>query len=334
VTNVHFKTLWAQCAFWELFWAQKKHSGLIKDTIRFIGGETKANANKNAKAVQGGVFDSAVYSNKHSLSALRKWVGTNRVYPEGFTFWDEDFTVIRPNSNVIAVPTKFYGVHSTKKISVSKALKRKRASNDNPNPQDVECGTEWWKHYPPCLERWLDKLEEVTGANRHQMSLSVNTMKSDTDYWLCYPKTDKSRQCVQDPKRYHSQNRQQISISFSYPPTAKRRCHSKNHDDSHPNVWRTIVSEIMSPETPPVTEAAMKLDLQDLNDTHKSIYIYTSSVIPFRISIRGYEDITNVTPTCKPYDHLPFLTPYPTFVSLPNMPTKNVERRCYRLIKI
>ena len=232
---------------------------------------------------------------------------------------------------VIAVPSAFYGVHSSKKTSVTRLLKRKRESTGNSN--DVAVGTEWWKNYPPCLERWLDTLEDITGSSRHQMSLSINTLKSDTDYWLCYPKTDKSRQCVQDPNRVHKQNRQQISLNFSYPPTVKRRCHSKNHDHDHPNVWRIVICEWMSPADPPEKKDGMKLQIPDLTESHKSIYIYTSSTKPFRISIDGYEDITNITKTCKPYDHQPFLKPYHTFISIPAMGTKNVARRCYRLHK-
>ena len=42
VTGIHFASIWPQKVFWREFGAASKHAGLLADTVRFYGGEEKA----------------------------------------------------------------------------------------------------------------------------------------------------------------------------------------------------------------------------------------------------------------------------------------------------
>ena len=104
---------------------------------------------------------------------------------------------------------------------------------------------------------------------------------------------------MQQPDRMHSQNRQQIGVSFN-PPFIKHRCHSCNHDSKHPNIWKTIYEETVSPENPP--DKAIEIQLKDLNKDHECIYIYAPVSTPFRIHLSpGIKDIVSVCATFVPY---------------------------------
>ena len=89
----------------------------------------------------------------------------------------------------------------------------------------------------------------------------------------------------------HSQNRQQIGINFS-PPFIKHRCHSCNHDAQHPNVWKIVYEEPMSPDAPPDDEGAITISA-NIKQDHECVYVYAPVTKAFRIKLDGYEDIVS-----------------------------------------
>ena len=114
----------------------------------------------------------AVYSNEKSMTALRKWIGTGRTFPEGKTFWDENVNVIQEGSQLVLVPKNLYGPGIIS--SIKRGVKRKRKDGE----QEPKSTAEWWTDYPEILKRWFPTLEKITGASRFEMNLTADSKQN------------------------------------------------------------------------------------------------------------------------------------------------------------
>lgn len=333
--GVHFSDMRAQAAFWERFWSAKKHSGLKKRA---------AVKTKNKNSI--GFFDKAVYGSKTSDSPLRKWYITGRALPPGMTIQDEDPTDIREKSVLVSVPPSLFGT-----VSNMVYVKRKREeSSKSPVADEADDASRFAfeldkGQFPPCVRRFCASIAKSLGTSTACLKLVPEPNKTaQVDLWVGYP-SNLGKECIHEPGKVHRNNRRQIGIRYKYYgakayPCWMERCYSSNHAPGK-RTWVLRDVEKTCRDLPPTRDSQDALvarpnGLKKRIEKAKAafIYAYVPILKPFRIKIKGFQDITNLTPQSDPYSAENYRTgglPLQDVVKIEEFMEHDFSQACFKL---
>jgi hypothetical protein len=231
-------------------------------------------------------------------------------------------------------------------------VKRKREDSNN-SPVVAEGMSDRFQfeldksQFPPSVSRFCTAIAKSLGTSVACLKLTPETSPTaKVDLWVGYP-SNLGKECVHEPGKIHRNNRRQIGIRYKYYgansfPCWMERCYSSNHAPGKKHwVLRDIEKTSKDPPPPKDSEHALvkrPAGLKALIEREKAsfVYAYIPVLKPFRIKIRGFRDITNLSPQCDPYSAEHYsrgMLPLKDIIKIPAFMAEEFTQACFVLTK-
>ena len=284
-TGFAFRNIFHYSRCFHAFLRSIKKTELMNLSWELYGGKSS----KNAQAT--GVIDSAPIG-RETGTGYHKWNETLRKHEAGLDVWDYD---------ILGVPEKTYIVKklrlSTMTIAappVSTCSSAGLGASPGSGAMSPQIDPSWFKtaeFTPTAIARMEPFIYKFCGSKLSDVRLSRLSRPSvnpdGADYMVVFPSTPQSKCCTLSNVR-HGSNNIKMMLSLS-PPRLWVGCHSTKREAC--NRWKLVYEERTSPLPPPGTPTATVPAGVVGKGTHIELCVWT--LHPFRISIPGYEDVTN-----------------------------------------